>query len=233
MSQTQPTAAADPAEPAPEWPPAPKPTLWYRTVVATLRFLSHFSFPTRITGREYLPERGPVLVLCNHVSYLDAVLAAFTCDRPLKCLARKGLFVGPFATLIRSLGAMPVDQEGSALGGIRAGMKVLKEGHALLIFPEGGRSEDGQLQPLMPGFLPLMKRSKAQVLPMAVAGAFECWPRQRLLPRPGRLQVSVGPVLSPEDFEGMTDDQRLQLVYDRMAAEFEAATAALHKRQGR
>ncbi|MEM9353588.1 MAG: lysophospholipid acyltransferase family protein [Planctomycetota bacterium] len=229
MSQAE---AAKP-QTAPEWPPAPRRTLWYRTVVATLRLVSAVFFPTRITGQEHLPQRGPVLVLCNHVSYLDAVLAAFSCNRPLKCLARKGLFVGPFATLIRSLGAMPVDQEGSALGGIRAGMKVLKEGHALLIFPEGGRSEDGQLQPLMPGFLPLMKRSNASVLPIAVAGAFEAWPRSRTLPRPGRLQVSVGPVLTPRDFEGMADEQRLQLVSDRLAAEFEAAVSALHKRQGR
>ena len=91
-------------------------------------------------------------------------------------LARASLFVGPFSWLIRSLGAVPVER-GSATAGIRALLGMLKAGEAMIVFPEGTRTDDGDVQPLQPGFCAIARRSGAAIVPTTIDGAFAALPR--------------------------------------------------------
>ena len=77
-------------------------------------------FGLRYVGRTNVPARGPVLVLSNHQSYLDPIILGVASLRPLRALARRQLFFWPLSWIIRLLGAVPVDRERSALGGIKA-----------------------------------------------------------------------------------------------------------------
>jgi len=100
---------------------------------------------------------------------------------------------------------------------IRAVARLLQEGQAVLIFPEGARSVDGRLQPFKPGAFRLALTRKVPVLPVTIAGAWEAWPPHRRFPRPGRVTVTFH---SPIDPKEIAPHQRLkaraQLFADRV-----------------
>ena len=124
----------------------------------------------------------------------------------LNYLARQSLFrFTLFRWLILSLDAIPMDREGIGLGGLKETLKRLKRGEMVLIFPEGTRTEDGEIGPLKPGFLSVAKRSGVPLLPMVVEGAYEAWPKGQSLPRPNVIQVEIGRPITSAQIEQMTE----------------------------
>jgi 1-acyl-sn-glycerol-3-phosphate acyltransferase len=192
-------------------------------------------FGMRIKGKRHIPRTGPVLVIANHQSMLDPVLVGLAAPRILTYLARKTLFHHPlFSWLIRTLHAIPVDQDGVAKEGMRAVLQALEAGRAVLIFPEGGRSENGKLGPLMRGIALLIERSKAPVVPIGLAGAFQALPRGRVIPnlspiflpaQNSAIAVSVGRPISPLELSRLSRQETL----DRLSAELEAVHAEAEK----
>jgi 1-acyl-sn-glycerol-3-phosphate acyltransferase len=196
-------------------------SLWYEgTFWASMTGLT-LGFSLRTEGMEHVPRHGPALLIANHQSFLDPPLVGVAARRPLRYLARKTLFRRPaLAWLIRSLNAVPIDQEGLGLEGLRVILHQLQAGQAVLVFPEGERTHDGSILPLRPGIQLLIKRARAPIVPVGIAGAFEAWPRWRPFPIPaplflppgkGTLAVSVGPPLDAHHF--------LELPRDRVLAE--------------
>jgi 1-acyl-sn-glycerol-3-phosphate acyltransferase len=138
----------------------------------------------RFEGRRNVPRRGPALLIANHESYFDPVLVGMASSRQICYLARKTLFNNKvFGAFLRTVRTFPVDQEGVAKEGLKTVLELLKAGEVVLIFPEGERTWDGEMQPLKPGVQLLVKRTQAPVIPVGVAGAFQALPRQRKLPR--------------------------------------------------
>src|SRR5262245_7087558 len=145
-------------------------------------------FSLRIKGTMNVPKSGPVLFIANHQSFLDPTLVGLAARRHLAYVARKTLFDNAaFAWLIRMLNAVPIDQEGVGIEGLRTTVQLLQAGQAVVVFPEGNRTEDGKLQPLQPGISLLIKRTHAPVVPVGLAGAFHAWPRWRPPPIPSPL----------------------------------------------
>src|SRR5690606_31019997 len=106
------------------------------------------------------------------------------CSRRLNYLARQTLFDHKFfSKLINSLDAIPIDRDGFGIAGLKETMRRLKREEMVLIFPEGTRTRDGEIAPLRPGFYTLAKRCPVALLPVAVDGAFQSWPRGQKLPR--------------------------------------------------
>src|SRR6185369_12543889 len=119
----------------------------------------------RLRGTNNMPKTGPALVIANHQSYLDPLLVGLCARRPLVYLARKTLFKNPIlAALIRSLNAVPIDQEGVGKEGIRVILEQLSLGKAVVVFPEGERSGTDEMLPLKPGILLLIKRTQAPIV---------------------------------------------------------------------
>jgi 1-acyl-sn-glycerol-3-phosphate acyltransferase len=149
-------------------------------------------FSLRIEGGRRIPRRGPALIIANHQSFFDPLLIGVATTRELDFLARESLFDNPFfARLIRALNAVPIDQEGMSKEGIRSVLRRLEAGRAVVIFPEGTRTEDGKLQPLKPGIHLLLKRMQAPVIPIGIAGAFHALPYWRKVPSPSPLFLPV------------------------------------------
>jgi 1-acyl-sn-glycerol-3-phosphate acyltransferase len=127
--------------------------------------------------------------------------------------------------LIRSLGAVPIDRERGGLGGIKATLQLLKAGEAVLVFPEGTRSRDGRLQPLMPGFCTLARRGGATVVPVAIDGAFAAMPRGSRFPRPWPIRLTFCRAILPDEQMRLSDEELAELVAELIAAELAAREA--------
>jgi 1-acyl-sn-glycerol-3-phosphate acyltransferase len=181
-------------------------------------------FRYKYAGKANVPISGPVLLVSNHQSHLDPVLIGLACPRQLKYLARVGLFFWPFSWWIRALGAVSIDRE-SALAGIKTTLKLLKNGDAVVVFPEGSRTPDGKLHPLLPGFCVLARRSGATIVPVAIEGAFNALPRGSAFPRPARIRLAFGPPIAQQQAAGLTDELLTQLVSERIRAELNGFVA--------
>jgi len=171
----------------------------------------------RAFGTHHIPRTGPVLLLPNHQSLFDPILVGLAAHhRQFAAMARKGLFDNPvFGWLIRSLNAISIDQEASDIRAMRQCIEALKAGQALLVYPEGARTYSGETQPFETGTMLLIKRAKPTVVPVAIEGAYDVWPRTRKRPRPwGRMHVMYGEPIPAETLTAMKPEQALEHLRD-------------------
>jgi len=148
------------------------------------RLGGRFLFRFRVAHRERMIQSGPVILAMNHQSYLDPPLAGSTCDRPIYFLARRTLLDVPLlGWVLPKVNVIPVNQEGVDRSAIKAMIRALQAGNAVLVFPEGSRTLDGNLQPAEPGLGLVIAKTLAPVVPMRIFGAHEA------LPRSGRLRL--------------------------------------------
>lgn len=159
--------------------------------------LARLVFRLETRGTQYLPAAGPVLMAANHASFLDPPLVAAAAPRQLHFLAKEELFRIPLlGRLIRAVNARPVRRGGSDPVALRTGLRILEDGGALLIFPEGTRGEEDKLREPRPGAGMLAVLSGAPVLPTLIEGSGRALPRGRWLPRWAKIRVSFGPPFS-------------------------------------
>ena len=175
-------------------------------------------FRIRFQGVHHIPRSGPLLIVPNHVTYADPVLATIPVRRPVYYMAWSALFrIRGLAWLIRRLRAFPVDIDAADAGAARTAVRLLNAGEVLMIFPEAGRSQDGRVQRFRPGAFRLACSLGVPIVPVTIIGGHESWPPDRRLPRPGRLTVIYHPVIAPPvnaDVKGAARDlaRRVQAV---------------------
>jgi 1-acyl-sn-glycerol-3-phosphate acyltransferase len=183
----------------------------YATLWVLCRTLAVALFGFRVRFAQPLPARGGLLVLSSHQSHLDPLLLGLACERRLSSLARSSLFhFGPFGAVISALDAVPIDRDASMVAAMRAVINRLKAGKAVTVFPEGSRTWDGQLGEFKPGFALMAKRAEVPIVPVAIVGAFECWPRTRRLPRPGRIRLEFGRVIPASEVAALSEQDLFQ-----------------------
>ncbi len=153
----------------------------------------------RVEGAiDAIPRSGPVIVAANHASNLDPVVIAAALmprlGRRLQWLGKKELFSWPILGWVATNGGVhPVDRSTADVEAFRLAVRILDEGHALFVFPEGTRSHDGTLSEARDGVSVLALRTGAPIVPVGIAGSFEVWPRGQKFPHPGgRVTVRVG-----------------------------------------
>ena len=184
-------------------------------------------FGIRYRFAEPLPRTGGLLVLASHQSHLDPLLLGLVCERRLSSLARSSLFRwGPFGAIIAALDAISIDREASPVAAMKLMIRKLRGGGALTIFPEGTRTRDGRLGEVKSGFALVAKRAGVPILPVAIVGAWECWPRTRWLPRPGRIRLEFGALIPAGEVARMDDKTLVALVTQRLT-ELDAAARRL------
>ncbi len=145
------------------------------------------------TGVERIPRHGGFLLASNHASYIDPVLLGVAVPRPLCYLARSSLFrPGPVSWLLKQVNCLALDRDGPGASGFRQGLKALRDGAGLVIFPEGTRSASGELGPLKRGVVHLARRAGVPVVPAWVAGSSRAFGRGKFVPRPVRTSVHFG-----------------------------------------
>ena len=156
-------------------------------------------FRLDLRGVEHIPPSGALIIAPNHQTFADPPLVTIAVRRPIHYMAWNRLFAIPgFGTLIRRLRAFPVEIEAADGRAVREAVRLLRAGEALMIFPEGGRTMDGRLQPFKLGAFRLAVAHEAPVLPVTITGAWRAWPPGRWLPRPGRITITYHPVEHPK-----------------------------------
>jgi 1-acyl-sn-glycerol-3-phosphate acyltransferase len=158
--------------------------------------LAHAWFNLELRGVEHIPREGPLIITPNHQTYADPPLVTIPVRRRVYYMAWNELFRVPvFGQLIRLLRAFPVDIYSKDPGAVREARRLVRQGAAVMIFPEGGRSFDGELGAFKLGAFRLAVALGAAVLPVTIAGGYEAWPPQRALPRRGRMTITYHPPL--------------------------------------
>ncbi len=146
----------------------------------------------RFEGRENVPRRGGVLIASNHISDSDPPLLCLALPRDCYIMAKEELFsMRVLGTLIRWLHGFPVKRYTPDRPALRFAEEKLKEGAAVIIFPEGKLSEDGKLQPLLPGVLLIAKSADAPIVPTILIGTDDLMPYGKLTPRRTRQRMVV------------------------------------------
>ncbi|MFD1215180.1 MFS transporter [Microbulbifer celer] len=171
--------------------------------------LSHTMYRVKHEGLEQVPEEGPAIIACNHVSYVDALLLAGAVHRPIRFIMYKPIYEIPVLHFIfKTSRAIPIcskqkDPEGYARA-FEAIEQGLKDGDLLCIFPEGQLTQDGELQPFKAGIEKILQRNPVPVIPMALQGlwgsffshkdghAFSTWPKRFW----SSVKVVAGPPLA-------------------------------------
>jgi len=175
----------------------------------------------RIEGRENVPEGG-CLIVSNHVSFMDPTTVAWGIGREIYYLARKSLFKPPFwSWFLPICNVLPIDRDGRDISGLRRIIRMLKEGHDVMLFPEGTRSPDGTLQPAEPGAGLIAIKAGVPILPARVFGTYESLSRHTKFLRFHPIRVVIGkpylPTL-PENAEKKSYAAIAQEMMDRIAA---------------
>lgn len=160
--------------------------------------LCRLYFGLQLRGTEHIPVDGSVLIVPNHQTFADPPLVTIPVRRPVHYMAWARLFTIPlFGPFIRALRAFPVDIDKSDGQAVREATRLLRAGEAVMIFPEGGRTPDGGLQPFKLGAFRLAVTHATPVLPVTIAGAWDSWPANRTLPRRGRVTITYHPLERP------------------------------------
>ena len=188
----------------------PVPPWFIETCRPAVRALVRVAFRIRFEGVEHVPRSGAVVITPNHVSYMDPVLVTIPIHRPLHYMTLEPFLHMPgLGRFIRWFRAFPVRESEANGSAVRAALRILHAGEPLVIFPEGGRSPDGRLQPFRPGAFRLALAARVPVVPVTIAGGFEAWPTHRRLPRPAAITVVYHAPLTAADLGGTGDRKTL------------------------
>lgn len=191
------------------------------------RFLARFCFRTfgrlEVAGAINVPPYGPVILVCNHLSFNDPPLLVASIDRPLHFVAKKELFGNPIFKFIMSrFHVSPFDRAKPGVDAIRTLISHLNQDHIVVLFPEGHRSPDHSMQEGMLGVVYLALKSQASILPVGVTGTqnFAGW----RMPFPlCRLKANIGQPFSLPVIEGKPTRKIMQsvldMIMDRVAAQ--------------
>ncbi len=174
------------------------------SVYATVRFLflvlAKVLFRFEVKGVEYIPQRGGALIASNHTSYLDPPLIGMGAPRHIFYFAKKELFNTFLGPLIRYVNTIPVDRDQLDKKTFKLVLDIIGRGEILLVFPEGTRSLDGNLQEGKAGIGLLAYYARVPVIPAYIRGSHEILPRDKKFFRFKKCSVQFGPAVKLEQF---------------------------------
>ncbi len=181
----------------------------------------------RVVGAENLHKHAVAVYASNHTSYMDTPVIFAALPFQFRILARTVLWPIPFiGWYLNRYGQIPIDTNNprATLSSLGAGVRALRSGMALFVFPEGGRTADGELRPFLSGAAYLAIRAQVPLVPMALSGVYELLPIHTRHLYPGELALTIG---EPMQTTGMTVRQT-----DELTAQLRTAIESLRPARG-
>ncbi len=178
--------------------------------------LMHICFRSKIYGVEKVPNRGAVIIVCNHASDFDPLILANCVSRPVAFMAKEELFKVPVLKIIIKLyGAYPVKRGTGDRAAIRAAIATLEQGWATGVFLEGTRTMDGKITDPKLGAVLIAAKTNVPLLPVSIWGTHEILPKGSKFPRLYPVTIRVGELIPPPDPK--SDRLELQAITDKCA----------------
>ncbi|HKQ48939.1 MAG TPA: lysophospholipid acyltransferase family protein [Phycisphaerae bacterium] len=201
-------------------------SFFWKLLQTTVRPLAKLLFNLKVYGHEHIPAQGGVLIVSNHQSLLDPILLPLHLKRPLNYIAKSELFRNRFnAWFLRSvLNAFPVRQGQGDVRAVKETIQRLQEGHLMNIYPEGARTQDGEIAPLQRGVALIVERANAVVVPAVIVGAFDAWPIHRRFLRRRPIWIQFGP---PMNLAGLDRDEIMTTIDHTLRFMFAALRAEI------
>ncbi|MBB3142741.1 1-acyl-sn-glycerol-3-phosphate acyltransferase [Halomonas organivorans] len=203
-----------------------------RRVLRRLVFLIiHLLYRLRFRGRRHIPAHGPALVVCNHVSFVDALVVGGASPRPLRFLMDRPIYESPWLHwLFKLVGAIPVDSERRDPGGLRRALgqvsQALRAGEVVMLFPEGRLTTDGEVQRFRRGLELILARDPVPVVPAGLAGLWGSWTShcggRALSKRPRRFRARVALYFGEPLPAGSAERPRVEARVRELKAEADA-----------
>jgi 1-acyl-sn-glycerol-3-phosphate acyltransferase len=185
--------------------PVDRPPSVWKMVQGLVRIWTTVFFDLKVYGIKNVPHTGGVLIVSNHQSLLDPPLLGVRLNRTMSYMAKAELFRHKlFSWVIRSLGAFPVRQGAGDVGAIKETVSRLQEGRMLNIFPEGSRTETGEIGPMLSGVALVVRRAGVPIVPAAIVGSYEAWPKGQRYFHRHPIRIVYGP---PLDVKGLKGEQ--------------------------
>ena len=186
----------------------------YRLLKSFLIPLLMLLFRPKVTGLRNVPTNGAVIIASNHLSFSDSIFMPLVVQRNVTFLAKSEYFTSPgLAGFIKkltfiALGQVPIDRAGGkrSEAALLTGLRLLKEGHCIGIYPEGTRSPDGRLYKGRTGIARLAIESGAPIIPVAMFNTAEIQPTGQVVPKVRRVEMVFG---EPIYLDGDSTDQVL------------------------
>jgi 1-acyl-sn-glycerol-3-phosphate acyltransferase len=173
---------------------AGSPVFWTMLKFVLLGPLLRLLFRPRVTGLEHIPAEGGAILAANHVSFLDPLLLPLVVPRRRVMFLAKVKYIDKplLHWFLRSVGVIPVATDDPA-GAVAAGVRAVRDGRLVGIFPEGTRSPDGRLRQGKTGVARIAIQAGVPVIPAGITGTDLAFPRGAWLPRPRSVRISFGP----------------------------------------
>lgn len=194
--------------------------------------LIHTVYKLDIRNIDEIPDQGPAVLVCNHVSFVDALIIAAACRRPVRFVMDHKIFKIPIASFVFKVGkAIPIAPKHEDPCAMERAFeqvaRVLDEGEVVCIFPEGKITQDGAMNAFRPGLNRIVERSKVPVVPMALSGLWGSFfsradgaamsnPWRLVAQFRSQIELSVGSIVNPDTYElGCVEADVLTLRGDR------------------
>jgi 1-acyl-sn-glycerol-3-phosphate acyltransferase len=198
-------------------------TFTYRVCAGLVSGLSKILFRPTVIGAENIPLEGPVIIAPIHRSNVDFALTLFISKRKVFFMAKDSLFKVPLlGPLVTYLGAFPIHRGSADRESMAHSEAVLRQGHALVLFPEGTRKEGRQVAPLHDGAMFVAARTGAKIVPVGIGGSDRAMPKGAKLPHPAKIRIVVGEPLDPPSSEGRVARSALNAKSEELRSALEA-----------
>lgn len=168
-----------------------------------------------VEGLENVPDKSPVILASNHLSFSDSFFMPLVVPRPVTFLAKSDYFTGSgikgvfTKAFFAGLGQVPVDRSGgrASEAALRTGLRILGEGSLLGIYPEGTRSPNGTLYRGKTGVARMAMEAEVPIVPVAMINTYEIQPPGQVWPSLRRVGVRIGAPLDFARYEGLSNDR--------------------------
>jgi 1-acyl-sn-glycerol-3-phosphate acyltransferase len=193
--------------------------------------LAHSLYDVQTLHSDRMPDDGPIIVVSNHVGFLDGPLVFVFAPRPLRFLVKRSYFSSLWGVLLKATGQIPIDQRTADREALAVAREVLTDGGGLGIFPEGTRGS-GAVETAQQGAAFLAQATGARVVPVAVLGTKgiggrDSWPKLR-----APLRVVVGEPFALTRHKGVPGRERLRLSTEELRGKLATHVTAAAEETG-